>query len=260
MSESFETKNIVTKPKIEIREATTVEELQGCVDLQRAVFATPDLENSPVRHLIVTKSAGGFTLGAFDGDKMVGFVLSVPMFRGTERAFYSHMTAVDKDYQNLRIGARLKWAQRERALAEGVDYIKWTFQPVQARNAFFNLERLGAYVKSYAPNYYGTDYATSAEQDSVTGIDSDRLFAEWELNSPKTIALSRGESFEEKGEVKRTIEIPADWNALVVEQTAKAIAEQERIKREFQQAFSEGLIARGFERSDTNPKYLLFDK
>jgi predicted GNAT superfamily acetyltransferase len=248
----------MTKPEIIIREAETVEELQGCVDLQRSVFATPDLENSPVRHLIVTKSAGGFTLAAFHGEKMVGFVLSVPMFRGTERAFYSHMTAVDKDYQNYGIGARLKWAQRERAIEEGVNYIKWTFQPVQARNAFFNLERLGATIQTYAPNFYGTDYTTSAEQDSVRGVDSDRLFADWILDSPKVVALSKGEKYEEKSEIVKTVEIMNDWNTLVVEDTAKAIAEQERIKQEFQKAFAEGLVAKGFERSETNPRYLLY--
>lgn len=249
------------KPEIEIREVTTVEELQGCVDLQREVFATPDLENSPVRHLIVTKYAGGFTLGAFDGAKMVGFVLSVPMFYGDggkKRAFYSHMTAVDKKYQNSGIGAKLKWAQRERSLQEGVDYIKWTFQPVQARNAFFNLERLGAVIKIYMPNFYGTDYTTSAEQDSVRGVDSDRLFADWFLNSPKTVALSKGEKFVETGEVVRAIEIPNNWNQLVVADTARAIAEQDRIKREFQAAFAEGLVCKGFERSETSPKYLLY--
>ena len=248
----------MTKPEIVIREVSTVEELQGCVNLQREVFATPDLENSPVRHLIVTKSAGGFTLAAFDGGKMIGFVLSVPMFRGEERAFYSHMTAVDKNYQNLGVGARLKWAQRERALAEGIRYIKWTFQPVQARNAFFNLERLGAVVRTYLPNFYGTDYSTSIEQQSVRGVDSDRLYAEWHLDSPKVAALARGEKYTETGEIIGTIEIPANWNKLVVEDTARAISEQERVKREFQAAFAEGLVARGFERSDTHPKYLLY--
>ncbi len=243
---------------IEIRECETIEELQGCVDLQRTVFATPDLENSPVRHLIVTKYAGGFTLGAFDVGKMVGFVLSVPGFKGEKRFFYSHMTAVDRKYQNCGIGAKLKWAQRERSLKEGVNYIKWTFQPVQARNAFFNLERLGANVKIYQPNFYGTDYSTSAEQDSVRGVDSDRLFADWHLDSEKVKRLASGEQFEETGESARKIEIPNDWNDLVVSDTAKAIAEQERIKHEFQMAFADGLIAKGFERSEVNPNYLLY--
>ena len=243
---------------IEIRECETVEVLQGCVDLQRSVFATPDLENSPVRHLIVTKYAGGFTLGAFDAGKMVGFVLSVPGFKGEKRFFYSHMTAVDQDYQNHGIGAKLKWAQRERSLKEGVNYIKWTFQPVQARNAFFNLERLGASIKTYQPNFYGTDYSTSAEQDSVRGVDSDRLFADWFLDSPKVVALSKGDAFRETGEIVRKIEIPNDWNQLVVADTAKAVAEQERIKREFQTTFAEGLIVKGFERDEKSPKYLVF--
>lgn len=248
----------MTEKSIEIREVSTVEELQGCVDLQREVFSTPDLENSPVRHLIVTKYAGGFTLGAFDGGKMVGFVLSVPMFNGAHRAFYSHMTAVSRAYQNHGIGARLKWTQRERALSAGVNYIKWTFQPVQARNAFFNLERLGATIKVYAPNFYGTDYSTSAEQTGAAGLDSDRLFADWHLECEKVKKLANGENFSETGEAIRTIEIPNDWNELVKNDLPAAIAEQTRIKKEFQAAFADGLIAKGFERSETNPKYLLY--
>jgi predicted GNAT superfamily acetyltransferase len=247
--------------EIEIREVTTVEELAECVALQKEVFASPDLEISPVRHLIVTRQAGGWTLGAFAGGKPVGFVLSVPMFRGAaERAFYSHMTAVRQGFQNYGIGARLKWAQRERALREGVNYIKWTYQPPQARNAFFNLERLGVTVKTYMPNFYGTDYSTSAEQNEVVGLDSDRLFAEWQLDSPKVVALSRGENYAETGKVAQTIEIPGNWNNLVAANPEKAIAEQARIKEEFQKAFAEGLICKGFERSETNPRYLLFEE
>lgn len=247
--------------EIEIREVTTVEEFAACVALQKEVFASPDLEISPVRHLIVTMHAGGWTLGAFAGEKLVGFVLSVPMFRNlTERAFYSHMTAVRQEFQNLRIGARLKWAQRARALSEGINYIKWTYQPVQARNAFFNLERLGVTVQTYMPNFYGTDYSTSAEQNEVIGLDSDRLYAEWHLDSPKVEALAKGEKFIETETPARTIEIPNHWNNLVAANPEKAIAEQTRIKQEFQKAFADGLICKGFERSETNPRYLLFEE
>ncbi|MEP6902202.1 MAG: hypothetical protein ABJA66_10660, partial [Actinomycetota bacterium] len=248
------------KPEITIREVETIEEMRECITLQRKVFASPDLEISPVRHLIVARYAGGFTLGAYLGERLVGFVLSLPMFLAgnCERAFYSHMTAVETGLQSLGIGARLKWAQRQRALAEDANYIKWTYQPVLARNAFFNIERLGASVNTYMPNFYGTDAEASAEQKSVQeGVDSDRLFVDWFLNSPKTVAFSRGERFVETGEVIRTVEIPPAWNELVVKDTKKAIAEQERIKHEFQTAFAEGLIVKGFERSATNPKYLL---
>jgi predicted GNAT superfamily acetyltransferase len=244
--------------EIEIREVWEVDELAECVALQRAVFALPEIEISPVRHFVVTTRAGGFTLGAFVENKLIGFVLSVPAFLGNNKFFYSHMTAVGPAFQSYGIGGRLKWAQREKALEKGVGFIKWTFQPVQARNAFFNLEKLGAVVREYQPNFYGTDYSTSHEQDGKHGLDSDRLFAEWHLESEKVVALSKGESFAERAEVKKTIEIPNDWNALVKENPRKAIVEQTRIKNEFQAAFAEGLIGRSFERSETNPKFLLF--
>jgi len=248
----------MTIDRIEIRECETIEELDACARLQREVFALPDLEVSPRRHLIVTKSAGGFTLGAFAGGELIGFVLSVPGFRGAERFFYSHMTAVSARFQNLHIGTRLKWAQRERALEEGTNFIKWTFQPIQARNAFFNLERLGAIIKTYAPNFYGTDYATAHLDAGKIGIDSDRLFCEWNLESEKVKKLEKGEKFEESGGVTKTIEIPNDWNRLVKENPKRAAAEQRRVKEEFQAAFSQNLICKGFERDEKSPKYLLY--
>jgi predicted GNAT superfamily acetyltransferase len=240
---------------IEIRECNTLEELSACVQLQREVFALPEVELSPVRHLIVTKHAGGFTLGAFTEGKLIGFVLSVPAFLRGEKAFYSHMTAVKQDFQSYGIGAKLKWSQRTRALEEGVNFIKWTFSPVQARNAFFNLEKLGAVMKHYEPNFYGTDYPNS---DLNLGLDSDRLFAEWQLNSPKVLALSKGQKHIETAEAKQTIEVPDNWNELVKIDLAKAVTEQNRVKNEFQAAFSKGLICKGFLRDEIHPKYLLF--
>jgi predicted GNAT superfamily acetyltransferase len=247
-------------PEIVIRECASIEELDACVKLQREVFALPDLEISPRRHLVVTRSAGGFALGAFAESRLVGFVLSVPGFRSQKRFFYSHMTAVARDFQNYGIGAKLKWAQRTRALSENVKYIKWTFQPTQARNAFFNLERLGALVKTYAPNYYGTDYSTSNAQDKIIGLDSDRLIAEWNLESEKVTALSKGESFKETAEIVRTIEISNDWNQLLKTDLQKAVDEQTRVKEEFEAAFTKGLISKGFLRDERSPKYLLFEK
>src|SRR5215813_6160075 len=181
----------MTEP-LEIRECKSLEELALCVDLQRQVFALPELEISPVRHLIVTINAGGFVLGAFAGAELIGFVLSVPAFLRGEKAFYSHMTAVRADYQSHGIGARLKWAQREKALALGIKCIKWTFEPVKARNAYFNLEKLGAIVCEYQEDFYGTDYATA---NNKIGLASDRLFAEWHLESLKVETLASGGSF-----------------------------------------------------------------
>jgi chorismate synthase len=241
---------------IEIRECATHDELAQCVELQREVFALPEIEISPVRHLIVTINAGGFVLGAFSGDRLVGFVLSVPAFLRGQRAFYSHMTAVKAKFQSYGIGGRLKWGQRERALKEGVRYIKWTFEPWKARNAHFNLEKLGAVIREIHENFYGIDYATAG--DRQIGLASDRLFAEWDLEREKVKCLAAGENYIEPGEPARAIEIVADWPALVAADPEAAIQEQLRIRREFQEAFSEGLVARGFVRSDHNPKYLLY--
>jgi predicted GNAT superfamily acetyltransferase len=244
--------------KIEIREVVTQKEFEICSALQKEVFSLPDIETSPVRHFVITKNSGGFILGAFIDGKMVGFVLSMAGIRGQQRFFYSHLTAVLKDFQNHGIGSKLKWAQREFALAQDINYIKWTFQPVLARNAFFNLNRLGAVIKHYSPNFYGTDYPNLQGETESLGLDSDRLFAEWHLDSKKTIKLANGEDYVEKDEVVKTIEIPTDWSNLVKTDIKKAIAEQARIKHEFQTGFAEGLVCRAFARSETNPKYLLY--
>lgn len=249
----------MNRDDIIIRECQTLEELKACVALQREVFALPELEISPVRHFIVTKNAGGFTLGAYADGELIGFVLSVSAVLRGERALYSHMTAVRKAYQGSGIGARLKWAQRERALTEGIEYIKWTFQPVLARNAYFNLEKLGAQVREYEPNFYGTDYPTAHREEGRMGIDSDRLFAEWHLLSEKVKTLAEGDEFEETRALLLEIEIPGNWDALVEHDPEEAISEQARIKASFEAAFAGGMICRGFYRDAERPAYLLYN-
>lgn len=242
--------------EIEIHECATLEQLAECVQLQRDVFQLPEVELSPVRHFIVTKNAGGFTLGAYDGDRLAGFVLSVPAFVRGEHAFYSHMTGVRAEYQSHGIGAKLKWAQRLRALAEGVKYIKWTFEPLKARNAYFNLEKLGAIVAEYEPNFYGVDYTTAP--DAKIGLASDRLIAEWHLESPKVVALAAGEKFIDDRQPDAEIVITNDWAGLVAADPAAALAEQLRIRGEFQAAFASGSTGRAFRRDAERPAYLLY--
>lgn len=240
--------------RVEIRECTTLGELAACVDLQREVFALPEIEISPVRHFIVTKNAGGFILGAFVAGELIGFVLSVPAFLRGERAFYSHMTAVRAGFQGAGIGASLKWAQRSQALELGVRFIKWTFEPIKARNAFFNLEKLGAVVTEYQENFYGTDYSTTEK----IGLASDRLFAEWHLDSEKVATLAEGKSFSEPGDPAALIVVPPNWSELVKEDAEAALAEQLRVREEFQTAFAAGFIGRGFVRDAEKPYYVLY--
>jgi predicted GNAT superfamily acetyltransferase len=245
---------------IELRECRTFDELSECVNLQREVFALPEIEISPVRHLIVTVNAGGFVLGAFDGDMLVGFVLSVPAFLRGQAAFYSHMTAVKGSHQSSGIGGRLKWAQREKALSLGVKFVKWTFEPWKARNAYFNLEKLGAIVSEYQPNFYGIDYATYSTAGVPIGLASDRLFAEWHLESEKVIALSKGETYAETDSPQVAIEVTPDWAALVARDSNDAIAEQKRLKAEFEPAFERGLVGKAFRRDENAPAYLLYKR
>ena len=244
---------------MEIREVQTIEEYDACVQLQRAVFGLPDLEISPRRHLIVSAQAGGWTLGAFVEGKLVGFVLHLSAVRENEIFGYSHMMAVAAEYQNQGVGARLKWAQRARALSEGREFIKWTFEPIRARNAHFNLNRLGVVVRSYAVNFYGTDYATNPNERAAgpLGMDSDRLFAIWELRSPRVEALAEGGQFS-LSQPDDVIEIPNDFSALLKLDPDAAKAESLRIREEFLRAFSAGLVCRGFERDEQRPRYLLY--
>jgi len=164
--------------------------------------------------------------------------------------------AVATEYQNRGVGAQLKWAQRARALAEGRDFIKWTFEPMRARNAHFNLNRLGANIREYAVNFYGTDYGANPAEKTI-GMDSDRLFAGWELRSPRVEALSEGRQCP-LGAPDEVIEIPGDFSALLKADAQLAKREVLRVREEFLRALSAGLVCRAFERNAARPRYLLF--
>jgi len=245
-----------------IRECTTIEEFDTCVRLQREAFGLPDLELSPRRHLIVSRLAGGWILGAYEaaGGALVGFVHHLVAARGAEITGYSHMMAVSTAYQNRGLGARLKWAQRERALSEGRNYISWTFEPMQARNAHFNLNRLGVVIRSYGVNFYGWDAGTEAFADGKQfNLDSDRLIAGWELRTPRVEACARGEHpTQDARQPAAAVEIPPDWNALRREDGRTAQAELLRVRSEFQRHFAAGLVCAGFARNAARPCYLFF--
>ena len=243
--------------EITVRECTTIEEFDGCVYLQREAFGLPDLELSPRRHLIVSRQAGGWTLGAFVAERMVGFVHHLAGVRANNELFgYSHVMAVAKDYQNKGVGARLKWAQRERALGEGRKLIKWTWDPMMARNAHFNLNRLGAIVDTYSDNFYGMDY----NLDQAIGLPSDRLSATWHLDSERVRALASGSTVKIDAEPAATVAIPPEWTALVKQDPQRARDEQARARAEFKKAFAQGLVCAGFERGTEQSHYLLFDR
>ncbi|HJR06411.1 MAG TPA: GNAT family N-acetyltransferase [Pyrinomonadaceae bacterium] len=246
-----------------IRECTTIEEFDTCVRLQREVFGMPDLELSPRRHLIVSRLAGGWILGAFSpAGELVGFVHHLVAVRGTDEIIgYSHMMAVSAAYQNRGLGARLKWAQRERAMSEGRNFIRWTFEPMQSRNAHFNLNRLGVVIRSYGVNFYGWDAGTEAfAEGKEFNIDSDRLIAQWELRTPRVEQCARGERPAHANPPAAIVEIPPDWNRLRREDGLTAQSELLRVRSEFQKHFAAGLVCAGFERDPARPCYLFYSE
>ena len=242
-----------------VRECTKIEEFDVCVALQREAFGLPDLEVTPRRHLIVSRQAGGWTLGAFAGERLVGFVHQLAGVRGNEIFGYSHMMAVAKDYQNKGVGARLKWAQRERALSEGRSFLKWTWDPMQGRNAHFNLNRLGAIVDAYAESFYGVDYSTDPETNELPQLPSDRLVATWHLNSSRVNLLASGSAAPVGVEPAATVSIPAEWAPFFKKDPERARDEHARVRNEFNEAFRRGLICAGFERGAEESRYLLFE-
>src|SRR5436853_1731757 len=168
---------------IQIRKCKTLEEFHGCVELQRQIWGEADLEVEPVTMFVVAAHTGGQVLGAFDGGRMIGYTLAVVGLHDGVPYLHSHMTGVLSGYRGRGVGRRLKLFQRDEALSRGIRLIQWTFDPLELRNAHFNLNRLGAICREYHPNLYGV---TSSPLHR--GLETDRLLVEWQLDSARVVA------------------------------------------------------------------------
>ncbi len=244
----------MTAELIVLRSCHSIEDFRACVALQKEVWNFSDAELVPLRMFVVADKVGGQVMGAFDGDVMVGFALSVPGTRTGHVYLHSHMLAVRKDHRNGGLGRRLKLMQREDALARGIELIEWTFDPLEIKNAYLNIERLGAIARRYNINQYGI---TSSPLQG--GLPSDRLIAEWWLKSKRVeTLLATGKIAPVVGQ--SSVLVPAqiyDWKA-APETRGKAQQVQERNREHFLQAFSQGLAVLGYERdTEGNGKFLL---
>jgi predicted GNAT superfamily acetyltransferase len=239
---------------IVIRRCEGLEELRVCVALQKDVWNFSDAELVPLRMFVVAEKVGGQVMGAFEGSEMVGFALSVPGIRSGHIYLHSHMLAVRKDHRNGGLGRRLKLLQREDALARGIKLIEWTFDPLEIKNSYLNIEKLGAVARRYNINQYGI---TSSPLQG--GLPSDRLIAEWWLKSRRVetlLATGKIPAFNHQA----AIEMPAQiygWKA-VAETRSHAQQVQERNREQFLRAFDGGLAVLGYERDAAgNGKFLL---
>jgi predicted GNAT superfamily acetyltransferase len=250
---------------ITVRDCTQLDEFRQCVAVQKTVWGFDDEDLIPVRMFVVARKVEGQVLGAFDpSGRMIGFCLAVPGLHGPAPYLHSHMLAVLPEHRRSGVGYRLKLAQRERALAHGIRLIEWTFDPLEWKNAAFNLNRLGAIARRYVVNLYGV-----SSSPLHRGLPTDRLIAEWWLDSPRVQArLSQGG--ESAGSAPDTAAAnPAATERIIFPldaledpssqqgETSRIAEVQSRLRAQFQDAFARGLVASGFNSQGTTGTYLL---
>jgi len=236
---------------IEIRVCTGIEEYQRCVELQREVWGFADVELVPKDIIAAISMAGGQVFGAFNGKEMIGFLLGFPGYQDGRAHMHSHMLAVLPAYRDQGIGRQLKLKQREEALARGFELAEWTFDPLELKNAYFNLERLGAIVRKYVRNKYGR--TTSPLHG---GLPTDRLVAEWWLRSARVEAVIRGEPAGHAANPVR-IRVPANISDLKRTAPDSAGKIQSEVREQFEARFAQGYAVTGFELDAEAGTYLL---
>jgi predicted GNAT superfamily acetyltransferase len=244
---------------IRVESLHSLDHFQSCVDLEVAVWGYSDGDLVPRRMFLLADRIGGQVLGAFDGEKMVGFAMALPGFRGGQPYLHSHMLAVLPEYRNLGLGRRLKLAQRDDAIARGFELMEWTFDPLEIKNAHLNIARLGAICRRYYPDFYGP--SSSPLQG---GLPTDRLYAEWWLRSPRVRRIlgeaGQGSAPDENdAPISEEILVPHELQAWKQSATTRdRAAEIQRGNREaLQAAFKRGLAVVGYRRESNGDGHFL---
>jgi predicted GNAT superfamily acetyltransferase len=238
-------------PDIVIRKCESLAEFHSCVDLQREIWGEADLEVEPATMFVVAAHTGGEVLGAFDGKRLVGYTLAVVGLRDGAPYLHSHMTGVHGEYRDRGVGRMLKLFQRNEALGRGIRVVQWTFDPLELRNAHFNLNKLGAICRKYHPNMYGVTTSPLHRE-----LPTDRLLVEWQLDSARAVAAI-GDLAKEPVEAPAVIELPPDLERWQREGSPEVGKVQARLREEFTKWFAKGYAAVGFRTSPTGRAYLL---
>jgi predicted GNAT superfamily acetyltransferase len=258
-----------TETSITIRHITRAAEMRAVEDLQKEVWGVPDLEVVPLSQLVAATEAGGVVLGAFDTENLVGFVYGFASYENGRVGHHSHMLAVKPEYRNLNLGERLKRAQREYVLSQGIAEMTWTFDPLQSLNAYFNFNKLGVVSDRYIVDFYGADGASFLHQNGT-----DRLWVTWHLNSRRvkeriekkapSVDFENVKTLVELGEndVPRmagfnkilideqvAIEIPSNINELQKRNVALAVEWREATRAAFTVALNQGYVVKEFYRA-----------
>jgi len=236
-----------------IRECHGLSEFEACVQVERAAWKSADIDVVPLPLFVVAGETGGQVLGAFRGRELVGFTMAIAGWRNRKPFLHSHMTAVLKPYRDQGVGRRLKLFQREEALARGIALVEWTFDPLAAKNAYFNIMRLGAIARRYIPNAYGI--TTSPLHGALR---TDRLMAEWHLRSTRVRRILAGRRATPAFSKKAVrIAILAAIEDLKVTDSVEAAHLQNTVRAQFTRWFAKGYAATAVERNPLEMDYIL---
>jgi len=234
---------------IHIKSFTELEQFDECVGLEEAVWGYDPADMIPRRVFLLASRIGGQVLGAFETDapnaRPIGFAMALPGYRNGHAYLHSHMVGVLPEYRNRGIARALKLAQRDDALARGIDLMEWTFDPLEIKNAHLNIAKLGAVVRRYKHNFYGP--SSSPLQG---GLPTDRIYAEWWLRSNRVERALRGEP--QSFDTLEQIEVPAEIYAWKASPSHRDIARdrQSRNAAALESAFARNLSVLGYQRND----------
>jgi predicted GNAT superfamily acetyltransferase len=231
-------------PEIRIETLTDPDQFNQCVDLQDVVWGYDLSAMMTQKVFLLASQIGGQVIGAYEGQKLVGYAMSLPGIRNGHAYLHSHHLAVLADYRNFGVGRRLKLAQRDDAIARGIDLMEWTFDPLEIKNSHLNFAKLGAISRRYARNFYGT-----SSSPLHGGLPTDRIFAEWWLNSDRVRRTLDGESL--VIQATEHVDVPAElatWKQ-ADEDRPKAFEVQAANATALESAFARGLSVIGYERT-----------
>ena len=273
----FHPRMTVPAADVTFRELTRVEDIRLVQDMERRVWAYEDIDLSPVPLLIALVKSGALLLGAFEGEALRGFALSVPGDRHGQRLHWSHMAGVDAALRSSGLGTRLKLEQARRVAARGYRRIQWTYDPLQSLNAHLNLVKLGGRAAEYIEHVYG-----DSTSELHRGAPTDRFVVTWDLTDEGTPVRSaragraQHEDVADAGAITTTggwdryapiatlpetpvvrVPVPARFSAML--QAAPDLATEWRLatRAQFQALFARGYEAVSFERNGERGAYLL---
>lgn len=236
---------------IQIRKLTEQAEFAEAVALQETIWGFAKIDLLPSRLFVVASKIGGHAFGAFDGSKMVAFCLAIPGIKpGGGYYLHSHMLGVLEGYRNFGLGRRLKLAQRDDAIANGIQLMEWTFDPLELKNAFFNIERLGAVIRRFVFNQYG-----SSSSPLQAGLPTDRMIAEWYVAGPRVTALLTSEPLP-RPEFTAHVTLPAGIGEIKKRDAVRAKEIQAAASEQIERHLSSGLAIAGLERTPETSSYL----